>query len=164
MKPDRFSLTTWAWIFPLTKPHLHSLHLLAPAIHWSYTTLILREISVRTRVSAPNTHTHKQTSRGSISHSLSLSHGFVSLPRDWWLYCKQTEALFTLSLSCRLASLDACTCWNTSSSYKPPKLRPLLKVMKWKSLGNVWPLNMFLHVCLTLSSVSYGVLNDKVWI
>lgn len=120
------------------------------------TTLLLREISVRT-CSTPNTHV-----KTNLTHTWLLSfHQSLSLlcfrhyPGTGDYVTNKhthTHTLFTLSPFCRLASLDASTCWNTSSSYNPYKQRPLLKLMKWKSPGNMWPLNMFLHIICMSSS------------
>ena len=98
-----------------------------------------REISVRTcAVLYTHTHTHTHTHA-----SFSLSCVFVITMRPVIMPQTNTHSLFTLSPSCRLASLDACTRRPPTTR---PTQRPILKLMKWKSPGNVWPLNMFPHI------------------
>lgn len=77
------------------------------------------------------------------SQSGVITQGPVIIPQT------NTGTLHTF-LSRHFASLVAHTCWEALSSFSPPKRRPLPKLMKWKSLGNMWPLNIYLDI-VTLS-------------
>lgn len=120
--------------------------LISSAIHWSSITLTFREKSVRTCVSALNSNKQTQTSHSFIVLSLTVLCHYPGTGD----YIANKHGSSSHFLDPAVASLGMCTCWKHLSFNNPPKPRPLLKLMKWKSPGMVWPMNMFTHVvCLS---------------